>query len=617
MYVPANYGRLSYSHYTAILPLNPYLVIYTMTEILSHSSTEKIEPLWEGLELFEHQKVGIKWGLEREREGFLCPKYGSGRFQTEVHGGELADEMGAGKTIQMLAIMATNPVDSTLIVVPKAVVKNWTDNAVRAGFRVFIMTGTGATAKWSQVYPAKAVRASAVYICSYASLIHRPRLTKSSPSSSSSSNSSSSSDHIPWGRVVFDEAHVFRNPATKLYKEVMKVVEGVKYRWIVTATPIVNKPRDAVSLLAVIGVPASKGREWVETYYRPLLPTLVLHRSMEKLRSAVADMPAKPIIHDVVLPFVNDHEYEFYLMLQKLNKRMLKCLKSRDATERAEGLVLLLRLRQAGLTPELVPDYLVDKTNVGAWPAGMPSSKMLEIRRLVQAEPTKKFLVFCWFHKEMALIEAMLEEAGITVEQYHGGMSETHRNDVLDRARKPACQVLLIQIRSGGVGLNLQEFNRVVFTSPYWTSAMMDQAIGRAVRIGQKDVVQVYHLLMDTDMGRNIDTFTADIAEAKRAMGEAYFAAADGDDLDSEDEGEEEGEGEEEDTGPTPETFLSYREAREALGVTATSDKEEVRSAYLAKVLEWHPDKNPERVVEATSMFQTIRKAYEMLKDLS
>ena len=566
-----------------------------------------IPSLWTGLEYFEHQKVGINWMLERERVGHVCPRFASARFPVQVTGGLLADEMGAGKTITTLATIAMNPCDHTLIVVPKAVIKNWTDNAVRAGFRVFNVTGTGGSARWCQMEAYKATRTSAIYVCGYSSLIYKPHLTESSePSSSNSSASPSPTSEaiLPkWDRVVFDEAHVFRNHLTKLYKEVLEVVRGVRYRWIVTATPIVNKPKDAVSLLAVLGVPATKGRDWNETYYRPLLPILVLHRSMDELRAAVVEMPAKPAIHDVTLPFMSAQEEEYYLMLQLMTKQMERAFRQGRA---AQGLELLLRLRQCSLSPELVPDDLVDKYGVGVWPAGMPSSKMSKIRDMVRAEPTKKFLVFCWFHKEMALIDAMLESEGITVEQYHGGMSEAHRNEVLDLARKPECQVLLIQIRSGGVGLNLQEFNRVIFTSPYWTSAMMDQAIGRAVRIGQKEVVQVCHLLMETDMGRNIDTMTTQIAEAKRAMGEAFFAVADGIDLEAEAEAEAEAE-------PGPEIPLTRMEALAVLGVTNSSDQEAIGKAYRVLALRWHPDKNIGNETAATVQFRRIQEAYDML----
>ena len=577
-------------------------------------STPVIAPLWDGLTYFEHQVRGILWMLNLERKGHLCPKFGPFKIPVRVHGGFLGDEMGAGKTIQILGVIAQNRalVKRTLVIVPKAVVKNWTDNAVRAGFCVYNIIGTGGAARWHQMEASKATCTTEVYVCSYPSLIYKPHLTVTSNESSNSSSSSSSSAPIRWDRVVFDEAHVFRNHQTKLYKEVMEIVKGVRYRWVVTATPIVNKPKDAVSLLAVVGVPATGGRIWNETYYRPLLPILVLHRSMDSLRAVVSEMPAKPDIHDVILPFMNSHEEEYYLMLQLMTKQMERLFRQGRA---AQGLELLLRLRQCSLSPELVPEDLVDKYEVGEWPAGMPSSKMSKIREMVLAEPAKKFLVFCWFRAEMDLIADMLEGEGINVEQYHGALSEAQRNDVLDKARKPECQVLLIQIRSGGVGLNLQEFNRVVFTSPYWTCAMMDQAIGRAVRIGQKETVQVYHLLMKTDIGRNIDTMTTQIAEAKRAMGEAFFAAADGDDLDVDIDqmGEEEEPEPEPEAGPEPETPLTRMEALAVLGVTNSSDKEAIGKAYRVLVLKWHPDKNIGNEAAATVKFRRIQEAYELL----
>jgi len=236
---------------------------------------------------------------------------------------------------------------------------------------------------------------------------------------------------------------------------------------------------------------------------------------------------------------------------------------------------------------------------------------MQEIYRRVQAEPTKKFLVFCWFHKEMSLMVDMLAKEGINVEQYHGGMSEAYRNEVLDRARLPECQVLFVQILSGGVGLNLQEFNRVIFTSPYWTSAMMDQAIARAVRFGQTEVVQVFHLLIKTELGRNIDTFTADIAEGKRCLLTAFFEMASA----ARDEEDEDGPVPEPEahTGPDPEVPLTRMEAMAVLGVTNSSDQEAIGKAYRALVLMWHPDKNIGNEVAATVKFRRIQEAYELL----
>jgi hypothetical protein len=70
------------------------------------------------------------------------------------------------------------------------------------------------------------------------------------------------------------------------------------------------------------------------------------------------------------------------------------------------------------------------------------------------------------------------------------------------------------------VGLNLQEYDRVIFVSPWWTAALMDQAIARAVRMGQTEIVHVYHLRLASEhkTAVQIDTLINQKAEEKRKM---------------------------------------------------------------------------------------------------
>ena len=81
--------------------------------------------------------------------------------------------------------------------------------------------------------------------------------------------------------------------------------------------------------------------------------------------------------------------------------------------------------------------------------------------------------------------------------------------------------VMLVQINSGGTGLNLQFMNRVIFMSPWWTAALMDQAVGRVVRFGQEKPTFVYHVqLKQEDEGTvmNIDRFMYKKTEEKRVL---------------------------------------------------------------------------------------------------
>jgi hypothetical protein len=75
--------------------------------------------------------------------------------------------------------------------------------------------------------------------------------------------------------------------------------------------------------------------------------------------------------------------------------------------------------------------------------------------------------------------------------------------------------VLVVQIVSGGVGLNLQFCSRVLFLSQHWNPAVVHQAVGRAVRIGQKEVVRVYMYRIVDDVMDNLDLRMSDVHAGK------------------------------------------------------------------------------------------------------
>ena len=77
--------------------------------------------------------------------------------------------------------------------------------------------------------------------------------------------------------------------------------------------------------------------------------------------------------------------------------------------------------------------------------------------------------------------------------------------------------VLIIQIKSGCEGLNLQNYNDVYFTSPHWNPAVEDQAVARVHRLGQLKPVNVYHFISKfNDESWSIDQLSLDIQRIKR-----------------------------------------------------------------------------------------------------
>lgn len=479
-----------------------------------------LKPLWRGFSYFPHQLHGIRWMLEKECDGTVIsqssPAAPAGLVQGKVvRGGFQCDDMGLGKTIQVASVIVNRPQPHTLLFAPLAMLDTWTSVLQRAGCVVYQV---GAKRLWERVPSAWSVPAHwfrrerpAVFVTNYEKLYGQPALFR---------------EYI-WNRIVLDEAHKIRNGKSRMSVAARNIPAA--YRWVVTGTPLVNSLKDVVSLLAFLGVPCDKQFRW-EPRFLAFLASLLLHRSLDSLRSVIQDAPPVPVVHEVVLPFSSPEEEEFYHGVQGIVSESLAGKYKKDIRP-AEMFMLLLRLRQISVHPQIYIDAM--RRKMGAEFYDRPdwagsSTKLDALHRIFDQETdgeTHKYIVFCQFHQEMDLIQQSLLDRGVCDAQhvlmYHGAMTQAQRAAVLETSKALTGRVvLLLQLQAGGVGLNLQEYDRVVFVSPWWTDAMMDQAVARAVRMGQTHVVHVYHLRLaaETEGSLNIDRLIHEKANAKREL---------------------------------------------------------------------------------------------------
>merc|ERR1711937_1136357 len=93
-----------------------------------------------------------------------------------------------------------------------------------------------------------------------------------------------------------------------------------------------------------------------------------------------------------------------------------------------------------------------------------------------------------------------MKRAGVSCVVLHGGMPMEARGAALKAFRTdPHLKVILISLKAGGEGLNLQVANHVFLLDPWWNPACELQAIQRAHRIGQtKEVKAVRFISSDT-----------------------------------------------------------------------------------------------------------------------
>jgi SNF2 family DNA or RNA helicase len=99
-------------------------------------------------------------------------------------------------------------------------------------------------------------------------------------------------------------------------------------------------------------------------------------------------------------------------------------------------------------------------------------------------------------------------------------MTVDERSLIVEKFGKNGVQVLIIQIQTGAVGLNLQCANNVYITSPLWNPALQHQVIGRAHRNGQTKPVNVYIYAMKSQKEEEtyIEQYILRMQQRKREM---------------------------------------------------------------------------------------------------
>jgi SNF2 family DNA or RNA helicase len=171
----------------------------------------------------------------------------------------------------------------------------------------------------------------------------------------------------------------------------------------------------------------------------------------------------------------------------------------------------LLRLRQAASHAGLVDE---DRSGEGSAKFDILLSRLREI-----VDEGHKALVFSQFTSLLALLRPYLDDSGLVYE-YLDGRTKDRSARVARFESDPQCQVFLISLKAGGVGLNLTAADYVFLLDPWWNPAVEAQAIDRTHRIGQSKHVFAYRLIARDTVEEKI----AELQHSKRMLADAIFS---------------------------------------------------------------------------------------------
>ena len=427
-----------------------------------------------GLKYFEFQKAGIAYALERDST-------------------LIADQMGLGKTIQVIGVMNETRPKRTLIICPATAKINW-QRELEKWLANFTLTGV--------VYGKNPWPNHPITIINYDILarfhaqLHKP----------------------VWDLVVVDESHYLKNPDTIRTLEVFgrkskkrpRPPIRAKRKLLLTGTPIVNRPVELFPSLNYLD-PATWSSFWRyamrycgafnDGYGWDFSGSSNLEELMMKLRSTIMvrrlkkdvlqDLPDK--IRQVVELPADGRKTVLRVEKAKMKeyKKQVKDL-SLPGNPMVFDSISAVRHETALAKVPAVVDYLKETIALG-----------------------EKVVCFAWHRDVIDRICEAFDKENIGNVKVYGATRPNVRQHHIDRfQRSEDIRLFVGNIMTAGTAITLTAASKVIFAELDWVPGNITQAEDRCHRIGQKDTVNAIHLVLEG----SIDAYMANILVRKQEV---------------------------------------------------------------------------------------------------
>lgn len=395
------------------------------------------------LKLFDFQKNGVEFLL------------GSARRL-------LSDDVGLGKTIQVLAAIETvarvKNKTNILVVCPAALTLMWGE-AVREWF------GDRCSVVQMKDVGSSPVRLDAVgvrvVVCSYnflqkATNVERLRRCR-------------------WSVIVADEAHRCKTFTSKTCQGMVRLVDGHQgYLWMLTATPATRSGSDYYIYARLLG---GETKEYVG----------FCHEYCEMRTNRFTRKPEFVGLKETKRPLLKEYFKSFTLRRKK--SEVLKELPERLYTHIPVEVSAELVAESAGVNPEQLAQAMESGRPL---PGNM--AKLMRAIGLAKVEAAVEYItdlaqpvvVFAVHTDVVEQVMTRCSQAGLSCGRITGADSVEDKQSVVDAFQRGELNVVVCNIRAAGVGITLTRASHLLFVELSFSPADMEQAEGRVDRIGQK-----------------------------------------------------------------------------------------------------------------------------------
>ena len=368
----------------------------------------------------------------------------------------LADEMGLGKTVQVAVsleiLWRKLQYSRALVVVPASLKLNWETELRRwtTSLSVQRVRGDAADRRAYYLLPIN------VLIASYEEIrLDIMRFV----------------NDVSFHVVVLDEAQRIKNMHSKSALA-CRMINRTR-SWALSGTPVENKPADLISIFRFVKLGAlSHGlsRSDIHCRIRP-------HFLRRRKRDVLKELP--PIIdQEIPIELIGKQQDAYF---QAWGGRWKGLDTAPQDASLANLFAIITRLKQL--------------CNYDASSGQSVKLNLLLSLFEAQESPDSKIIVFSQYVETLNWLALQIKD--IPLEVFHGGLDQHEREQTLNRFREnPGPRCLLMSLRAGGVGLNLQEATTVVLFDRWWNPAVESQAVQRAHRFGREAPLHVIRFIV-------------------------------------------------------------------------------------------------------------------------
>ena len=420
----------------------------------------------EGLTLLPFQKVGVREIIKRRRM-------------------LLADDMGLGKTVQVLTTIYNLKPKNVVIVCPTFLRSNWVREAKKWCPDYTPVMIDGGSTKVIQ-------RDKLMLICGYDILSRKNKVSEAF-------------SKISCDFLVLDEAHMVKNFKAKRTRLLLgksdNQLDGLASRstYFVpcTGTPIIKDFEDMIPILLSTAPKTFSNARYF--FIREIVIMTKSRRFVKKKMLVFKDVLRDLLVRSVLVRRTKEQ------VLKDLPDKIVQYLpynhKRLNELSKEETDIITHIAEENGCSLEEAAERLSKTPGMRT-----PFRSLATIRKeqsLIKAEQAcdiilnmlesiDKVIVFAYHRDCIDFLHSKL--GGVKM---YGGMSKEQKDKAVESFQFGNERVFIGQIDAAGTGLTLTASNYVVFVELDWSPQKLSQAEDRPYRIGQKNNVNVYYLLVE------------------------------------------------------------------------------------------------------------------------